>query len=531
MLRHLRTSKRTSLLFLALSLIFTYGAHAELLNIWHIPDANEGFNGDTMRFPLSPMPADDEVFIHVGVFPTQDANGGMLHYRGSNEGTWNQSYLAFSHNSPGGENDYWFGVIPNGSYATGDTLYYYAEVSSDTGKDTTFVYQDVLGNSATTIERTLAALSPFSYSNDEPGTPTPAPTSTETPLPTATPTPSINLLNAWHYPKNGEGVGGQFMRFPNWPNDEDDSVTVTVGVNPKFAMDGGTVWYREAGAGVWAEANFTYSHDNPGQNNDYWSAQIDNSQFAASTVVEYFCRLTSDTGFVTTYVHGDENMSFTASDRAVAEGMPFSYTVRKATAAPTNTPGPTMTPTPQPSLMNAWHIPDALEGLNGDTMRYPLMPTDSTDKAYIHVGVNPKFSMNGGTLYYRAFGDMNWSTSDYFYSHDNVGQNNDYWVAELNNTMFMASDTVEYFAMTSGDSYADTYVYWDGNASMTTGDMTMAATNPFSYALEMATPTPTPTDGPTMTPTPQPSLMTAWHIPDALEGLNGDTHALPANAV
>ena len=490
-----------------------------LMTAWHIPDALEGLNGDTMRYPLMPTDSDAKVYIHVGVNPKFSMNGGTLYYRASGDMNWSTSDYFYSHDNVGQNNDYWVAELNNTMFMAGDTVEYFAMTTGDSFADT-FVYWD--GNaSMTTGDMAMAATNPFSY-DLEMATPTPTPTDG----PTMTPTPQPSLMTAWHIPDALEGLNGDTMRFPLMPTDSDAKVYIHVGVNPKFSMNGGTLYYRASGDMNWSTSDYFYSHDNVGQNNDYWVAELNNTMFMTGDTVEYFAMTTGDS-YADTFVYWDGNASMTTGDMTMAATNPFSYDLEMATPTPTPTDGPTMTPTPQPSLMTAWHIPDALEGLNGDTMRYPLMPTDSTDKVYIHVGVNPKFSMNGGTLYYRASGDMNWSMSDYFYSHDNVGQNNDYWVAELNNTMFMAGDTVEYFAMTTGDAYADTYVYWDGNASMTTGDMMMAATNPFSYALEMATPTPTPTDGPTMTPTPQPSLMTAWHIPDALEGLNGDTMRFP----
>lgn len=111
----------------------------DLGNAWHVP-ANAEPVGTSMRSPQNAW-SNDTVYIYngnqfQGTGNAGDQTGGTLYHRMVGSGSWSSSALAYD--SESGNNKYWLGTIPAGTYAaTNEVEYSLAVTYSD--HDTTYI--------------------------------------------------------------------------------------------------------------------------------------------------------------------------------------------------------------------------------------------------------------------------------------------------------------------------------------------------------------------------------------------------------
>lgn len=153
---------------------FRYAAPStptNLGNCWHHP-FNAEPQGAYMRNPRNPY-SNNTVYIYngnqfQGSGTPGNQTGGTLYHRRVGSGTWTSTNLAFD--SESGNNKYWYGVIPAGTYgATNEVEYYLRITYSD--RDTTYLGTTNQTASLPFGTETNASANPFRFTyGGEPGT-------------------------------------------------------------------------------------------------------------------------------------------------------------------------------------------------------------------------------------------------------------------------------------------------------------------------------------------------------------------------
>ena len=148
---------------------------ANLGNCWHVPTNAEPV-GAYMRNPRHPY-ATNAVTIYngnqfAGSGNAANQSGGTLYYRLQGAGGWSTAALAFD--SEAGNNKYWRGTIPAGTFAKTQTVEYVLAVTY-TDRDTTYLGATEEGTSSQPFAALAAAQAQplaFTYGDDpglEPG--------------------------------------------------------------------------------------------------------------------------------------------------------------------------------------------------------------------------------------------------------------------------------------------------------------------------------------------------------------------------
>ncbi len=138
---------------------------------------------------------------------------------------------------------------------------------------------------------------------------------------------------------------------------------------------------------------------------------------------------------------------------------------------------------------NVWHLPDNSGDL-GLRMRTPEFEIGSNTTVTVYQGLQ-KFNngygtanQTGGTLYYKAQSQANWSSNALsFYLNGGPSPNNQYWKAILNSTNFGANEVIQYYIYVTFDGangLQNTFLYGSDAASSTTLDQNVARANPFT---------------------------------------------------
>ena len=151
----------------------TYGIdYSNLGNAWHLP-ANAEPVGAYMRNPQNPY-SNNTVTIYNGNQFQGDGNaadqtGGTLYHRLAGAAGWQTSALSFTNET--GNNKYWFGTIPAGTYAATNEVEYYLKVTYNDRDDT---YLGTTNNGAGCVTYATNAVPtnhPFRFTyGGEPGT-------------------------------------------------------------------------------------------------------------------------------------------------------------------------------------------------------------------------------------------------------------------------------------------------------------------------------------------------------------------------
>ena len=139
---------------------------ANLGNVWHIPANPEPPGMAGMRDPVFPATPAGAVTIYTG---NQFAGGGnpgnqlqvgsSLFYSPQGGAAWTEVPLAFS--AEVGNNKYYSGSVPLGSFPAGTNVRYYLRIAYD-DHDTTFLQLNTDGiTSATTADESAAQAAPF----------------------------------------------------------------------------------------------------------------------------------------------------------------------------------------------------------------------------------------------------------------------------------------------------------------------------------------------------------------------------------
>jgi hypothetical protein len=150
-------------------------------------------------------------------------------------------------------------------------------------------------------------------------------------------------------------------------------------------------------------------------------------------------------------------------------------------------------------LIDAVHVPILDVQPLGPTMRDPLHP-DSSDTVDMYLGITPAGAVQSGVLHYRFDGGA-WQMVPLGFS--STFEDTDYWVGSV---ALPAGGFTEYYLDVSGSGYLQTYIYGTDTESFTTGEESVAQSNPYGFTIGI-TPTPTPTVTPTppMSPTAAPT--------------------------
>ena len=146
---------------------------ANLGNVWHIPANPEPPGVAGMRDPVFPATPAATVTIYTG---NQFAGGGnpgnqlqvgsSLFYSPQGGAAWTEVPLAFS--AEVGNNKYYSGSVPLGSFPAGTNVRYYLRIAYD-DHDTTFLQLNTDGiTSATTADESAAQAAPFVFTVDTP---------------------------------------------------------------------------------------------------------------------------------------------------------------------------------------------------------------------------------------------------------------------------------------------------------------------------------------------------------------------------
>ncbi|MBN1552824.1 hypothetical protein JW979_15225 [bacterium] len=156
--------------------------------------------------------------------------------------------------------------------------------------------------------------------------------------------------------------------------------------------------------------------------------------------------------------------------------------------------------------MNVWHIPTNEEPPSV-TMRNPLQPCEGDANVYVYCGGYPHGMIWSGYWKYRLQGEPDWE--QIAFSWDSNPNQNEYFIAVLDNLAFSEGQTIEYYLAMSGnpDLYDDTYVYGDDTHSNKSANEADAQSSPYTYTLNGPRPTPSPSGTPGLT------LLNVWHIP------------------
>ncbi|HPT15813.1 MAG TPA: hypothetical protein PK388_00875 [Kiritimatiellia bacterium] len=271
-------------------------------NCWHFP-TNVEPGTVTMRNPTNPTPGANS-YVYVGNYQgAADMTGGWVVYKKSTDGSWSSNSLAWD--SAAGDNAYWVGLIPSNAVAQGETLQYYLRMDyANGGADTTWLGTTTQADNAKYAQATNAAAHPF------------------------TATSTANLGNAWHAPANAEPTGA-YMRNPRHPYATN---AVTIYSGNQFAgagnaadQNGGTLYYRLAGAGGWSSTALAF--DSESGNNKYWRGTIPAGTFAKTQTVQYVLAVTytdRDATYLGATEEGTDSQPFAAL--AAAQAAPFEFT-------------------------------------------------------------------------------------------------------------------------------------------------------------------------------------------------------------
>ncbi len=150
---------------------FEVASAASLGNAWHAP-ANAEPAGAYMRNPRHPY-ATNAVTIYsgnqfAGAGNAANQSGGTLYYRLAGAGGWSSTALAFD--SESGNNKYWRGTIPAGTFAKTQTVQYVLAVTY-TDRDTTYLGATEEGTESQPFAALAAAQAePFEFTfGDDPG--------------------------------------------------------------------------------------------------------------------------------------------------------------------------------------------------------------------------------------------------------------------------------------------------------------------------------------------------------------------------
>ena len=146
---------------------------ANLGNVWHIPANPEPPGVAGMRDPVFPATPASTVTIYTG---NQFAGGGnpgnqlqvgsSLFYSPQGGAAWTEVPLAFS--AEIGNNKYYSGSVPLGSFPAGTIVRYYLRIAYD-DHDTTFLQLNTDGiTSATTADESAAQADPFVFTVETP---------------------------------------------------------------------------------------------------------------------------------------------------------------------------------------------------------------------------------------------------------------------------------------------------------------------------------------------------------------------------
>ncbi|MBN1355689.1 hypothetical protein JXA40_05385 [bacterium] len=154
------------------------------------------------------------------------------------------------------------------------------------------------------------------------------------------PVDAQDLIDAVHVPAQLVPPTGPTMRDPLYPGGS-LPVDFYLGVQPVGAMDAGDLHYRVDG-GAWLSIPMVFFATI--EEADYWVGS-----FTVPSVgyVEYYLEARGPE-YLTTYVYGEDNHSFTTGDEPVAQGNPFEFTIG-VSPTPTPTAPGTETPLPTPT--------------------------------------------------------------------------------------------------------------------------------------------------------------------------------------
>jgi glycosidase len=146
--------------------------------------------------------------------------------------------------------------------------------------------------------------------------------------------PSGVLPTVWHNPALNEALINQTMRNPAYEVAPGGAFTVYSGVrkfnNPDYGVanqTGGTLYYRAGTTGNWTTTSLNWHADNGDY--QFWKADIPGT--STSGVVQYYIRLTFDSGVASpVYLHGNDGGGFVTANQSVAQASPYSLRDRIA---------------------------------------------------------------------------------------------------------------------------------------------------------------------------------------------------------
>jgi glycosidase len=141
-------------------------AHAQLGNVWHIPDNAEVPGGIPMRDPRFEIGTNTTVTIYTGnqfqgAGNAANQTGGTLYYKPQPAAVWSSTGLTF--HAEAGNNKYWKASFNTSAFGPNDVIEYYLVITySD--RANTFVY-GIDRQSFTTGDENVARAAPYSFRN------------------------------------------------------------------------------------------------------------------------------------------------------------------------------------------------------------------------------------------------------------------------------------------------------------------------------------------------------------------------------
>jgi len=149
---------------------------ADLGNCWHIPANTEPFTV-TMRNPLDAPATNQAVYIYngnqyQGTGNSGDQTGGWLFHKEAAAGSWSSNSLSFD--NVDGNNKYWVGQIPAGTYAASDEVQYYLLITYNDHDDTYIGTTNSGASSLTYADASSAQSNPFTVTYSAASGPSPA---------------------------------------------------------------------------------------------------------------------------------------------------------------------------------------------------------------------------------------------------------------------------------------------------------------------------------------------------------------------
>lgn len=290
------------------------------------------------------------------------------------------------------------------------------------------------------------------------------------------------LMNAWHFPTNGE-PSGAFMRNP--PSN---------GVSPAAAVyfytgaqtNGGInaadqssmqLIHRLVGASAWTTNVGTYDGNGGSPNNAYWSSAIAANAYGVTNEVEYYFRVAANDHTATwigTTNGGVGNIR--AATEAAARAAPFRFSYGGLVA----------------NLGNSWHLPANSEP-PGVSMRNPLDAAATNQGVYIYngtqfQGAGTPSDQSAGFVVYRKVGAPAWSSNAMAFNAESgeVG-NNKYWRGVIPANAFGPTNEVEYYLHIRYTDRDPTFLgTTNGTASEKYETAAAASTNTFRYRYDAA---------------------------------------------